>query len=105
MLFLCNPEQACRLTTLARYKDGGLPPSELGGSLCWSTITYPLVMGNINVSLGDPSARRIEHGKPEELVVSVPTYKLHQLVESIDYCTAGVAKLSPEFERLIEQQV
>lgn len=103
IVFLCNPEQACRLTTLARYKEGVLPPSELGGSLCWSTITYPLVTGNINVSLGDPSARRIESWKPEELIVSVPAHKLHQIVESIDYCTAGVAKPSREFEELIKR--
>ncbi len=91
VLFLCNPEQACRLTTLARYRQGVLPPIELEGSFCWSAITYPLVSGNINVSLGDSSARRIENWRPDELVVSVPTPKLHQVMESIADCTAGTA--------------
>lgn len=95
VLFLCNPEQACRLIALARYRDGVLPPIELEGSLCWSTITYPLVTGNINVSLGDAAARRIEGWAPDELVVSVPAAKLHQMVESIEACTAGSA--SPAF--------
>ena len=91
VLFICNPEQACRLTSLARYHDGVLPPSQMEGSLCWSTITYPLATGNINVSLGDFTARRIEGWQPDELVVSVPTPKLHNIMESMDSCTAGTA--------------
>jgi len=103
VLFLCNPEQACRLITLARYREGVLPQNEFGGALCWSTITYPLITGNINVSLGDHVAREIEHWKPEELAVTVPAHKLHQIVESIDYSTAGVAEPSKEYEELLEE--
>jgi uncharacterized protein (DUF169 family) len=91
VLFMCNPEQACRLTALARYREGVLPPSEMEGSFCWNTITFPLVTGNVNVSLGDSSARRIERWDPNELVVSVPTPKLHGIMESVDSCTAGSA--------------
>lgn len=91
MLFMCNPEQACRLAALARYREGVLPPSQMEGSFCWNTITYPLAMGKINVSLGDSSARRIERWDPNELVVSVPTPKLHQIMESMANCTAGTA--------------
>jgi len=92
VLFLCNPEQACRLTALARYREGLLPPNEMEGSLCWSAIAYPFVTGNINITLGDSSARRIEHWDPWELIVSVPADKLHGIVDSIDRSAAGSAR-------------
>ncbi|KAF5431177.1 putative conserved protein, DUF169 family [Candidatus Methanophagaceae archaeon] len=37
---------------------------EMRGPLCWSMITYPLVSGNFNVSVGDISARRMERWDP-----------------------------------------
>ena len=92
VLFLCNPEQACRLTALARYREGLLPPNEMEGSLCWSAIAYPFVTGNVNITLGDSSARRIERWDPWELIVSVPAEKLHGIVDSIDRSTAGSAR-------------
>jgi len=92
VLFLCSPEQGCRLTALASYREGAIPPTEMGGSLCWSSVTYPLVTGNINVSLGDFSARRTACWNPLELIVSIPAHKIPQIVDNIDHCSAGTAK-------------
>ncbi len=92
VLFLCNPAQACRLTALARYRQGVLPPNEMEGSLCWSAIAYPFVTGNVNITLGDATARRREHWDPGELIVSVPAEKLHGIVDSIDRSPAGAAR-------------
>lgn len=103
VLIICNAMQASRLVTLAGFKDGIIPSSEVSGSLCWSAITYSLVTGNFNVTMGDPSARRIENWDPNELIVTVPYYKLDQIIESIDYCTAGVAKPSKEFEEIVQR--
>ncbi|MEM3590468.1 MAG: DUF169 domain-containing protein [Candidatus Bathyarchaeia archaeon] len=94
VLFLCNPEQACRIVALAGFDDGSLPKANLGGSLCWSAITYPLMTGSINVSLGDITARRIEGYDPGELIVSVPIHKISHIVGGIDHCIAGTAKPS-----------
>ena len=52
-VFLCNPEQACRLVTLATYPDGIPPKAEIVGSTCHMVIAYPLVSGEINISLLD----------------------------------------------------
>jgi len=89
VLFLCNAEQASRIIALAMFEDGIVASSENGGSLCWNAITYPLISGNINVSLGDISARWAEKWEPDELIVSVPRHKLHQLVDSLNYSMAG----------------
>ena len=53
ILMLVNAEQASRLITLNQFWDGKTPSIEMRGSLCWSMITYPLVSGNFNVSVGD----------------------------------------------------
>ena len=98
VLFLCDPEQACRLIALASFDEGLLPKANLGGPLCWSAITYPLVTGNLNVSMGDITARRMEGYDPEELIVSIPINKMPQVIGSIDHCIAGVAKPSGGFE-------
>ncbi len=103
VLFLCNAEQACRLVTLLGFSGETMPMARLGGSLCWSTVTYPLISGNLNVSFGDISARRIEKYDPDELIVSVPVNKLPLILESIDRCTAGTAKPSKEFEEIIQK--
>jgi uncharacterized protein (DUF169 family) len=52
ILMLVNAEQASRLITLNQFWDGKTPSIEMRGSLCWSMITYPLVSGNFNLSLG-----------------------------------------------------
>lgn len=98
VLFLCNPEQACRIIALASFDEGSLPKANLGGSLCWSAITYPLMTGNVNVSLGDITARRVEGYDPGELIVSVPIHKMPHIIGSIDHCIAGIAKPSVGFE-------
>ena len=45
---------------------------EMRGSLCWSMITYPLVSGNFNLSVGDISARRMERWDPNIMAASIP---------------------------------
>jgi uncharacterized protein (DUF169 family) len=92
VIFLVNAEQACRLTALARYRQGLLPANEMEGSLCWSAIAYPFTSGDINITLGDATARRLEHWDPAELIVTVPAERLPGIVESIDRSSAGTAK-------------
>ena len=91
VVFLCNPEQACRLVTLATYMDGVPPKAELVGSACHMAIAYPIVSGEINVSLLDYTARRWQKYRPDQLFVSIPYYKMPNLMDSIDACSAGTA--------------
>ena len=42
VLFLCNPEQSCRLITLDTYWDGISPKQQVIGALCNSAISYTI---------------------------------------------------------------
>jgi uncharacterized protein (DUF169 family) len=93
VLFVCDAHQACRLVTLDSY-DTGIPPrTEMAGSTCHQAIAYPIVTGELNVSLMDYTSRKIPGYKPEDLLVSVPYHRFLGIMRSIDHCTAGRAKM------------
>ncbi len=106
VVFLCNPEQACRLVTLATYPDGIPPKTEIVGATCHMVIAYPLVSGELNLSLLDYTSRKYQNYKPEELFVSIPYHKMPSLMESIDLCSAGTAKVEfpPELRELLSRR-
>ena len=102
VLFICNAQQACRLVTLDGY-DTGIPPRiEMSGATCHQAVAYPVVTGELNVSLMDYTSRGIRGYKPEDLLVSIPYHRFLGVMRSIDHCTAGRAKMEiPEsFRRL-----
>ena len=106
VLFICNPEQACRLITLATYCDGLSPRTEMVGAACHMAVSYPLVSGEINVSFLDYTARKMKKYGPDELIVSIPYHKMDNLVNSIEVCTAGTAETEfpPEFAKLMKKE-
>jgi uncharacterized protein (DUF169 family) len=101
VIFLVNPEQACRLLTLATFMDGIPPKMEMAGATCYTTITYPLISGEINLSLLDYTARRMRRFAPDELFLTIPFPKMPNLIESIPHCSAGTAEVEipPEFRK------
>jgi uncharacterized protein (DUF169 family) len=101
IIFLVNAEQVSRLITLAQFWDGKTPSFEMRGSLCWSSITYPIVSGNFNITAGDISARRMAGWDENTMIASVPVEKVQGIANAIDKSTAGTAEPSKEFERLI----
>ena len=93
VLFICNAEQACRLVSLDSY-DTGIPPRiEMAGSTCHQAVAYPVVTGELNVSLMDYTSRRIRGYKAEDLLVSIPYHRFHGVIRGIDHSTAGRAKM------------
>lgn len=100
ILMLVNAEQASRLITLNQFWDGKTPSIEMKGALCWSMITYPLVSGNFNISVGDISARRIERWDPALMTASIPWERIRGIAEAVEFSTAGRAKPSEKFERM-----
>jgi uncharacterized protein (DUF169 family) len=97
IIFLVNAEQISRLITLAQFWDGKTPSFEMRGSLCWSSITYPIVSGNFNVTSGDISARRMVGWDENTMFASVPIEKIQGIADAIDKSTAGTAKPSSQF--------
>ncbi|MCX8176393.1 MAG: DUF169 domain-containing protein, partial [Candidatus Bathyarchaeota archaeon] len=76
VLMLVNAEQASRLLLLNQFWDGKTAPMEMRLSLCWSTITYPAMSGNFNISVGDISARKMEGWDPNLMVASIPVERM-----------------------------
>lgn len=93
VVFICNPEQVCRLLHLDQYWDGIPPEVQLSGSLCHSVITYPVVTGRTNVSFGDWTARRMVKFKKDDVFMSVPYERMANLIKAIPECSAGTAEL------------
>ena len=86
------------LIYLAIYQGISIKPN-VSGSLCWSAVTYPLVTGNFNVTMGDPTARRHYGYDPNELIVSFPYRMVPLIVDAMEYSTAGKGKPAPWFEQ------
>ncbi|GAB4311301.1 MAG: DUF169 domain-containing protein [Methanobacteriaceae archaeon] len=93
IIFLCNPEQACRLITLDTFFDGIPPKQEIIGALCHTTISYSVVTGFTNISMGDWTARRIQKFESETLFFTLPYERVENLIKAIPKCSAGEAAL------------
>lgn len=103
IIFLVNAEQVSRLITLAQFWDGKTPSFEMRGSLCWSSVTYPMVTGNFNITVGDISARRMAEWEKNIVIASVPLEKIRGIADAIDKSTAGTAESSREFRKMTER--
>jgi uncharacterized protein (DUF169 family) len=103
VLLLVDAEQAARLITLNQFWDGKTPSLEMRGSLCWSMVTYPLISGNFNLSVGDISARRMERWDSDLMVASIPVEKLRGIAEAVPLSTAGTAEPSEQFHQMTEE--
>jgi len=101
IIFFVNAEQVSRLITLAQFWDGKTPSFEMRGSLCWSSITYPVVSGNFNITTGDISARRMAGWDKNMMIASVPFEKIQGIADAIDKSTAGTAEPSRQFEEIL----
>lgn len=91
ILFLCDPEQTCRIITLDTYWDGLNPKEQLIGALCHTTIAYTIMTGCTNVSMGDWTARKHQQFESDIVFVSVPYERLNNLIAAIPECSAGEA--------------
>jgi uncharacterized protein (DUF169 family) len=106
VLFICNAHQASQLVSLNQY-DTGIPPRiEMSGATCHQAVAYPVVSGQLNVSIMDYTSRGIRGYKREDLLVSIPYHLFPGIIQSLDHCTAGRAKMEiPEsFRRLLRDK-
>ena len=107
VIFLCNPEAACRLLTLVTFIDGVMPKIKIGGPTCRMAIIYPLLKQEVNLSFYDYTARKMCNVDKDKLIVSIPYKRLPQIVENIDKCSAGTAKIEypPEFRQFLQKRL
>ncbi|MFC1645948.1 DUF169 domain-containing protein [Candidatus Omnitrophota bacterium] len=107
VIFVCNPEQACRLLTLVTFSDGIMPNIKIGGPTCRMAIMYPLLNGEVNISFQDATARKMCHMDKNLLFVSIPAKRIPQIIGNIEKCSAGSAKIEfpPEFRQFLQQRL
>lgn len=94
VLFVCNPFQAMRIIGLEVF-DSGILKTHIFGAACQTSITVPLVTGEISLNFIDPTARRLGKYRKEELIVGVPFSKLPRMIENIEKSSWGT--LEPKY--------
>jgi len=106
VMFVCNAEQACRLLSLSTFIDGVMPKIKIGGPTCRMALMYPLLTGELNISFYDYTARKMCNVEKDKLLVSIPYKRMPRLIESIDKCSAGRAKIEypQEFRKFLSQR-
>ncbi|MFH1889218.1 MAG: DUF169 domain-containing protein [Candidatus Omnitrophota bacterium] len=107
VIFICNAEAACRLLTLTTFIDGVMPRIKIGGPTCRLSIIYPLLTGEVNLSFYDYTARKMCNVEKDKLLITIPYKKIPQIMESIDKCSAGTAKIEfpPEFRQFLQARL
>ena len=106
-VFVCDPEQACRLLTLLTFGDGKMPGIKIGGPTCRMALIYPLVSGEANVSFYDYTARKMCRVERDKLLVSLPIARLDGIVGAVVRCSAGTAPVEfpPEFRAFLQSRL
>jgi len=107
VIFIVNPEIACRLLTLVTFLDGKMPQIKIGGPTCRVSVIYPLTKNEVNLSFYDYTARKMCNVDKDKLLVSIPYDKIPKIMESIDKCSAGKAKIEfpQEFRQFLQSRL
>ena len=107
VIFILNAEAACRLLTLVTFLDGVMPKIKIGGPTCRMSIIYPLLTEEVNISFYDYTARKMCGVEKDKLIISVPYSKIAPIIESIDKCSGGRAKIEfpAEFREFLQKRL
>ncbi len=70
--------------SLAAYWEGSSILAELSGPACRSGITYPLLSGQIGISLLDHGARRLARFGADQVLVAIPFHRMLGIMEAVD---------------------
>jgi len=107
VIFIVNAEDACRLLTLVTFLDGAMPKIKIGGPTCRLSIIYPLVMEEVNISFYDYTARKMCNVEKDKLLISIPYKKMPKIIDSLDKCSGGRAKIEfpAEFRAFLQKRL
>jgi len=107
VIFVVDAEASCRLLTLLTFIDGIMPRIKIGGPTCRMSIVYPLVTGEVNLSFYDYTARKMCNVEKDKLIISIPYEKIPRIMQAIDKCSAGRAKIEfpAEFREFLQKRL
>lgn len=100
--FVGKPGSLHHLLSFANYWDGCSMKAELFGPACRTGIAYPVVTGDIGLSLLDFGARRLGGFAEEHLLVSIPFHRMIGVIHALDQ---GVGREGVEESGSIERQI
>ena len=104
VVFIGKPGVLHRLVSYAGYWEGGSIKAELSGPACRTGVTYPVVTGEIGLSLLDFGARRLAGFTEDQLLVSVPLHRMMGILRALDQGAGGTDGEDTEsIERQIEE--
>jgi len=89
VVFIGKPGVLQRLVTYAGYWEGGSLKAELSGPACRTGVTYPVVTGEMGLSLLDFGARRLAGFTEDQLLASVPLHRLMGILRALDQGAGG----------------
>jgi len=107
VIFISDAQGACRLLTLVTFIDGAMPKIKIGGPTCRMSIIYPILKNEVNISFYDYTARKMCNVEKDKLLISIPYKKIPQIIENINKCSAGRAKIEfpPEFRQFLQSRL
>jgi uncharacterized protein (DUF169 family) len=100
--FVGRPGSLQHLLSFAGYWEGGSMKAELNGPACRTGVAYPVVTGEIGLSLLDFGARRLARFAEDQLLVSVPLHRMIGIMAALDQ---GVGRAGKEEGENIERQI
>jgi uncharacterized protein (DUF169 family) len=102
VLFVGKPGSLHHLIGYANYWEGGSLATELAGPACRTGIVYPVVTGNLGVSLYDFGARRLAGFAEDQMLVSVPFHRMIGIMHAFEQ---GVHRVDEQHPETIERQI
>lgn len=89
VVFIGKPGSLHQLIGLASYWDGRSAKAELSGPACRTGVAYPVVTGEIGLSLLDFGARRLAAFAEDQLLVAIPLHRMFGLIQALDQGVGG----------------
>jgi uncharacterized protein (DUF169 family) len=82
--FLGKPGSLHHLLSFASYWDGGSMKAELFGPACRTAIAYPVVTGEIGLSLLDFGARRLAGFAEDLMLLGIPYHRMLAVFQALE---------------------
>ena len=107
VIFIANADASCRLLTFVTFFEGNMPKIKIGGPTCRLAVMYPMLTGETNLSFYDYTARKICNVDKDKLLVSMPYKTIPKIIQNIDKCSAGTAKIEypQEFREFLQKRL
>ncbi len=100
--FIGTPGSLHHLIGFAGYWEGGSMKAELAGPACRTGIAYPVVTGEVGLSLLDFGARRLADFGDDQLLVGVPLHRMIGIIHAFDRGVGGEREKERE---VVERQI